>query len=323
MTSGLRDSTHSWTVVGLFAQTAHDPGQKYRQRPGLRNAVQVLDNLMPLIKKILFPVDFSDSCLGAARYVEAFAGRFEAEITLLHALAMEEAHFARELLPARQAQLDAFLTDELKHFTTQRVCVTGDPSSKIVDFARRWAPDLVMMPTHGLGAFRRLLLGSVAAKVLHDLDCPVWTGVHSEAAPPLEQIHCRRVLCAVDLAERSRTVLDWAKWLAGEYQAALGIVHATTELPPAYYGFSLEQEFAQSVSEQAKRRVEILQTAAGTAGQVYVNSGDPAKVVACAAKDFGADLVVIGRHGGKGLAGYLRPNAYGILRDSPCPAISI
>jgi nucleotide-binding universal stress UspA family protein len=36
------------------------------------------------IKKILFPVDFSEACLGASRYVEAFTGRFQAELTLLH-----------------------------------------------------------------------------------------------------------------------------------------------------------------------------------------------------------------------------------------------
>lgn len=38
------------------------------------------------IKKILFPVDFSDTCLGAARYVEAFVGHFEAELMLLHVI---------------------------------------------------------------------------------------------------------------------------------------------------------------------------------------------------------------------------------------------
>ena len=278
---------------------------------------------MPLIKKILFPVDFSDSCLGAARYVEAFAGRFEAEIMLLHAVGMGEHNLAEELLPRRKAQLDAFLLEELKYFTTQRLCVAGDPSSEIVDVARRWAPDLVMMPTHGLGAFRRLLLGSVTAKALHDLDCPVWTGIHSEAAPPLEQIHCRRILCAVDLTERSRSILDWAAWLAGEYQAVLGIVHATAELPAAFYGWNLEEEFAQSVAEEAKKGIEILQTAPVKAVQVFVNSGDPAEVVACAAKDLKADLLVTGRHSRTGIAGYLRQNAYAILRDSPCPVISI
>ncbi len=276
---------------------------------------------MPLIKRILFPVDFSDGCLGGARYVEAFAGRFEAEIMLLHVVGMGEHNLAEELLPGRRAQLGAFLADDLKYFATKRVCVTGDASSEIVNAARRWGPDLVMMPTHGLGVFRRSLLGSVTAKVLHDLDCPVWTSAHLETAPPLEEIHCRSVLCAVDLTERSRSILEWAAWLAGEYQAALGIVHATAEFPVAHYGWNREEEFAQSVSEHTARRIEILQNETGTAGQLFVSSGDPAKVVARAAKDFRADLLVIGKHGTAGA--YLRHNAYAILCDSPCPVISI
>src|ERR1700676_749757 len=136
---------------------------------------------MPQIRKILFPVDFSESCLGTARYVEALARQFEAEIMLLHAVAMGErtpAEKEEKLLPRRQAQLDAFLADELKYFTTDRACAVGDdPAEAIVDEAREWGADLVMLPTHGLGFFRRHLLGSVTAKVLYDLNCPVWTSV--------------------------------------------------------------------------------------------------------------------------------------------------
>jgi len=285
-----------------------------------------VENPMPLINKILFPVDFSDSCVSVARYVEALAGRFQARIMLLHVVGMGEGGLAlaEELLPGRKVQLDAFLADELKYFSTERVCVTGDePTPVIVDAALRWGADLVMMPTRGLGVFRRLLVGSVTAKILHDLDCPVWTSVHSDIALPLEQIHCRRILCAVDFSERSQSVLKWAAALAAEYEAALAIVHATPEMPPAYAGWSLEQEYNKSVAEQAIKEIENLQASAGTAAQVFVNSGNPPKVVAVAASDFAADLLVIGRHDGSGAAGNLRQNAYGILRDSPCPVISI
>jgi len=281
---------------------------------------------MPLINKILFPVDFSDSCLGAARYVEALAGRFEARIMLLHVVGMGEGGLtlAEERLPLRKAQLDAFLADELKYFTTERVCVTGDePASAIVDTALNWGADLVMMPTHGLGAFRRFLLGSVTAKILYDLDCPVWTSVHSDIVLPLEQIHCRRILCAIDLTDRSPGILKWAASLAAECDAALGIVHSTADLPPAVISVGLEEELRQSISEQAKMEIAKLQAIAGTAAQVFVNSGDPANAVAGAAKEFFADLLVIGRHDDSGITGYLRQNAYAILRDSPCPVISI
>jgi len=281
---------------------------------------------MPPIGKILFPVDFSDSCIGAARYVEALAGRFEARIMLLHVVGMGEGGLvlAEELLPARKAQLDAFLADELKYFTTERVCVAGDePAPFIMDAALNWGADLVMLPTHGLGVFDRLIFGSVTAKILHDLDCPVWTSIHSEAAPPLEQIHCRRILCAVDLSERSQSVLKWASGLAAVYDADLGIVHATAEMPPAVISVGLEDELVRSVSAQAKKEIESLQAIVGTAARVFVDIGDPAEVIARAATDFDADLMVIGRHDGSGLAGSLQQHAYAILRDSPCPVISV
>ena len=278
---------------------------------------------MPFIKKILFPVDFSESCIGAARYVEAFAGRFEAEIMLLHTVGMGEYHLPEELLPSRKIRLDDFLAEELKYFSTQRICMTGDPAPDIVDAARRWNPDLVMMATHGLGTFRRLLLGSVTAKVLHDLHLPIWTSVHSEAAPALENIHCRRVICALDLSARSQSILEWAASLADEYEAELALVHATEALPEAYLAGDLEGEIKRSLTENAERRLEILQQAVGISGPIFLKSGDPAKVVACAAKQFGADLLVMGRHSTTGVTGYLRQSAWDILREAPCPAISI
>ena len=272
-------------------------------------------NPVPQIKKILFPVDFSDSSVGAARHVEAFAGRFEAEIMLLHAVGMGEHTLAEELLPARKAELDAFLAAELKYFTTHRVCVTAeDPAQPIADAAQSWGPDLVMMPTHGLGFFRRHLLGSVITKTLHDVRCPVWTSVHAELTPPLEEIHYRRILCSVDLGDCSRSILEWASWLAGEHQATLGIVHAT----------AVEDGLdANYVLRQAKTRADTLQTEAGTSAEVFIDAGKPSTIVPRAAGQFGADLLVMGRHRGTGLIDDLFQNALAILGGSPCPVISI
>jgi universal stress protein A len=280
----------------------------------------VLEIPMPLIDKILFPVDFSPASFNVARYVEAFAGQFQAEIMLLHVVGPGDGELTlpEELLPMRQARLNAFLANELKYFSTQRVCVTGtEPAPEIVRAALGWQPDLVMMPTHGLGVFQRFFFGSVAAKLLLDLDCPIWTSVHSEVALPLEDIHCRRILCALDLNGRSHSVLAWAASLAAEYGADLALVHATAKIPPAVTAITLEEDFARSVSRQAETEIESLQKAVGTAALVFIGSGDPATVIAGAAKDFDADLLVIGRHeSGPG-------DAYSILRESPCPVISI
>jgi nucleotide-binding universal stress UspA family protein len=281
---------------------------------------------MPQIKKILFPVDFSKNCLGAARYVQAFAGLFEAEVMLFHAVVRGQDTLAAELLPLRKDELDKFLVEDFKYFTTHRVCkTTEDPPSAIADAARSWGPDLVMMPTHGVGYFRRHLLGSATAKTLHDLTCPVWTSLHAESAPPLEKIHCRKILCSLDSTENGRRVLEWAAWLAGQCQASLGIVHATgAPDAPASVGWYVGEEFARQVSAQAKTWIETLQSETGTSVKMFINPGHPAKVVASAAGEFGADLLVMGRHGGgAGIAGHLFQNAYAILCESPCPVISV
>lgn len=273
---------------------------------------------MSLIKKILFPVDFSSACQGTARYVEWLAGRFEAKIMLLHAVGNGEV-LVEEFLLARKAQLDRFLANELKYFTTERVFVVGQPEQEIARAEQSWRPDLIMMPTHGLGYFRRLLLGSVTAKVLHDLDTPVWTSVHAESAPQLEAIHCRRILCGIDLSARSSDVLRWAGELAAETEASLAVIHAIPGIDAESYG----REFVSYLTDQSTKRIEELKAETGVSAEVYIDPGEPAKVVACAATAYQADLVVIGRHGSDGLTGHIFQNAYSILRTSPCPVISI
>ena len=87
--------------------------------------------------------------------------------------------------------------------TVDTVVCQGDPAAVITEFAETHDVGLVMMPTHGYGRFRSLLLGSVTAKVLHDAKCPVLTDAHTEdpllwSGRPIESI-----VCAVDLAPES------------------------------------------------------------------------------------------------------------------------
>jgi nucleotide-binding universal stress UspA family protein len=278
----------------------------------------------PAIKRILFPVDFSSSSRGAARYVEEMAGRFEACIRLIHVVGPGEHNLAEELLPGRKKELEAFLAEELTCFNAQRYCVIGDdPAVRIEEAAASWPADLIMIPTHGRGAFRRMLLGSVTAKVLHDLDCPVWTSVHAEDAPPLEEIHCRHVLCAVDLEHRSETVLQWAAWFAGEHDADLSIVSATSPIPALTTGSEASDTLLATTFDIAEQGIARLKDTLGLECPAIVRLGDPTAVVTAAAEERHADLLIIGRHSGEGLLGRLMDNACSILRRSPCPVISI
>jgi nucleotide-binding universal stress UspA family protein len=252
------------------------------------------------------------------------AGRFEACIRLLHVVGPGERTLAEDLLPGRRAELEAFLGRELKFFNPQRVCLIGDdPAASIEKAARNWPADLVMMPTHGRGAFRRMLLGSVTTKVLHDLDCPVWTSVHCEYVPPLEEIHYRNILCAVDLQRRSEDVLSWAAWFACQHDAQLTIVNATSLAPAMTTAGEAANTLLGTSIDLAEEGLARLKQTLNLDCQADVRIGDAVGAVTAAAVEYCADLLIIGRHTGEGLLGRLTDNAYSILRRSPCPVISI
>lgn len=286
------------------------------------------------LTKILLPVDFSERCLGATRYAGALAAHFHSEITLLHVLEPIRYEFStlefgggvlNELVANRaaqsQKQLDAFLEDELRNVQVKRVLLEGDPARKIVEYAHAEQVKLIALPTHGYGPFRRFILGSVTAKVLHDADCPVWTGVHLEEAPSVESIAFRNVLCALDLGPQSRRTLCWAAAMASEFGARLIVCHAhpCIESRPGEY---FDHDLAKDLASSARQELEKLCEAAGNA-EILVEGGDAPHVVCRAAQQHHADLLVIGRGSAAGLFGRLRTNAYAIIRQSPCPVVSV
>ncbi len=259
-------------------------------------------------RKILFPVDFSEQSRGAARYVEALTGRFNAALTLLSA---SDPHY-NDLLPdnvaRRRERLETFFGKEFEYVPVEHVLMEGDAAVSIVKLAHDGNFDLIMMPTHGLGGFRRFLLGSVTAKVLHDADCPVWTGVHLEKAPPIEKIVFKNFLCAVNLEPHSKQVLDCAVELADEYRANLTVVHVVPVLTDAE---SIKWQIGEWLGPAAQK------------ASVRVESGEVASAVAAVAAETAVDLSVIGRNPAPGIFGRLRTDAYSIIRKSPCPVISL
>jgi nucleotide-binding universal stress UspA family protein len=263
------------------------------------------------LKHVLFPVDFSDRCRGAAAFVEALVGRFDAELILLHVIEATYNSSLEDLHASQLTHLDTFFGQDLKHLRVKRLVDHGEAARKIIECAAANHADLIMIPTRGMGIYRRLILGSTSAKVLHDADCPVWTGVHLENAPPLEAVTCNRILCAVDLKRSSARVLDWAARLAEEYQAELTVVHI---LPAS------ATKYAHS---KARGTLHRLQEAVQARARVRVETGEVSKVVAEMSGELKANLLVIGRKAEAGVLGRLEMTAYSIIRQSPCPVVSV
>ncbi len=287
---------------------------------------------MTTFKRILFPVDFSERCRAIVPYVRAMVTRFGSEVTVLHVvdlpspgigIAPPEAQSWATLIGADRMReqgktsLAHFVSTEFSGLPVTMESAEGDPATIIAEYGSN--ADLIMLPTAGRGRFRRLLLGSVTAKVLHDADTPVWTGVHAEEIAAHPPDRWKRMLCAVDDQEDSLPVFKWAEAFACEQKLDLRLVHAIAG-PDDWEGNPKLEQFLYDV---ARERLNKLQSRTGTKPEICYEFGNPAHVVRQAAYGHCADLVVIGRGAIQKPFGRLRSSAYEIIRESPCPVISV
>ena len=285
------------------------------------------------VAKILLPIDFSARSTDAADAAAVVAGHFGSELALLHVLAprfdlplptsaqMNVIHGGARA--EAEEKMKEFRSNEWGHLGVKRILREGDPARMIVEYATEEHVDLIMMPTHGYGPFRRLLLGSVTAKVLHDANCPVWTATHRPDASSSVAAKPRRIACAVDLGPRSSSIVSWAGRLCREFGASLSAIHVVASLDPLLEDYYPSPEWRGYVLEHAKADLARLLETAGANGDIHIEIGPIVGAVTDAAREVRADLLVIGRSSRDGIAGRLPTNAYAIIRESPCPVVSV
>jgi nucleotide-binding universal stress UspA family protein len=283
---------------------------------------------------ILFPVDFSERASYAGPYVEALATQFDAKVTLIHVIEPFWEGMGGEFAAFDTACIQS-LKDQLRHqlntFGVRYMpdvkydihIEDGEPSGVITRFAHKQGVDLIMMPSHGYGPFRSMLLGSVTAKVLHDAQCPVWTGAHLETTSYTRHVECRNIICAVDLGSRTVSLMQWAEQLSQSLTADLRFVHAIPSAVESWPDRQFDLEFEEALEHDARERIAVFQKEAGMSAPVCLGRGNVAAVVEQEARRHKADMVIIGRGCIQGKLGRLRTHAYGVIRQAPCPVISI
>jgi nucleotide-binding universal stress UspA family protein len=287
---------------------------------------------MNSLAKILLPVDFSERSALAVRYARELALHFHSELILAHVLPPLHSEFGIEItgsmlvdiyrsrVDQAERELNAFEPEALAGLNVRRLLLHGDPATKIVELTHQEHIDLIAMPTHGYGPFRRFILGSNTAKVLHDADCPVWTGVHIEEAHPVDAPF-RKILCAVDLGPQSARALGWASWLQREFHGHLTLIHAIAARAEPLDEPDLS--WRSGIREIAEEELLRLQRDVGAEADLLLEAGEPARVICSAAARTGAGTLVIGRGSAAGNFGRLRTNSYALIRPSPCPVVSV
>lgn len=280
------------------------------------------------ISNILFLTDFSPPSTAALHHALSVARHFAAKVYVTHVLepppvapeaaAFYEAESARE---DAEKKFGALLTEgELNDILHEIILAQGTLLPVVEKIIAEKKIDLIVVGTHGRKGFSKMMLGSIAEEIYRKADCPVLTIGPESPANPKREMRPRRILLATDLRDQAHRACNYAIAMARRHQAELTILHAIED-EVSDFGRAEQQRLGALarmdglIPKEAPLAVEP---------QMFVVRGDAAEEILRIAYGRDADLIVIGLHGGKRLAGHLPGTvAYRVVCSAPCPVLTV
>jgi nucleotide-binding universal stress UspA family protein len=292
------------------------------------------------MQTIVAATDFSGGAEGAIDWAAQLARTHGARLVLVHALLPpvsptaapefvplpaeiyeEERRAAKQALESRAAAL------RQTGCTVETVLEVGPAVTTILEAVERSSPDLLVAGTRGLTGFKRILLGSTAARLVREASCPVLT-VHPDEATRHRPIH--RILVPTDFSKDAELALETAGRIVGPVtehaRVTLLHVYRTTQLVTPWPAPVLI-EASRDVAAEARKLLE--ETAAplrqlGIEVDVQASVGDPPEMIDEEARRISADLIAMGTHGRSGLKRlFMGSTAERVLPAAPCPVLTV
>ncbi len=288
-----------------------------------------------LPRSILVPTDFSPPAERAVRLAAAMAAAADGEVHLLHVrMLLADPHLDEVHRRRLEELLEA--TDREVHRTLEGLGAAADVPVRthvvrgltvdeaVLEAVDTHGCDLVVMGTHGHRGLRRLLLGSVAERVVHAARVPV-VAVRGDA--PVEGVP-RRLLVATDFSETADEALAWAAAWARRVAGSVTVLHAVEPVVyPEFYAVDIfpedladriEARSSEALADLARRHL------ADVPHETMVVSGRAATAVAGAAEPGRFDLLVVGHRGLSALEeAVLGSVAERVVREARIPVVTV
>jgi nucleotide-binding universal stress UspA family protein len=300
---------------------------------------------MTTIKQILCATDLSPASEPAWEEACLLGRLLGAEVLLLYVqsslLAPVEGYFPPHLQQewlnqARQetqTALDARLAQARDRNVKARArLVEGGAADRIVEVAREEACDLIVVGTRGRSGISRVLLGSVADRVVRTAARPVLT-VRPQALAN-RPAALTRILYVTDFSPAARAVWPWVVALAGPAGAAVDLLHVIPHpIPDRQLAPAMVAQMARALEEQGEAQAErFLQESQRTwSGRLprerihlLVGPGVVAEQILHRAESRGADIIALGTRGWSGLPRWMLGSvAQQIIQTAPCPVLTV
>jgi nucleotide-binding universal stress UspA family protein len=171
----------------------------------------------------------------------------------------------------------------------------------ILDEAAREHADLIVMGTHGLGGFRKLLLGSTTERVLRRANTTLLVVPHQDRqAVTLEsdgpRFNLTLILAATDFSDASTEACHWAATLAQRLATPLLLTHVVVPVSVPAQWQSYVAEVDEERARTARARLDTLskELDTGVHHEAVVSVGRPAEAIASLARERDAGLIAVG-----------------------------
>jgi nucleotide-binding universal stress UspA family protein len=218
-----------------------------------------------------------------------------------------------DLVKQREKMLESLAAEvheKLPHCKVTIELASGDAKACVVDAAKEWPADMVLLGSRGHKGLELILLGSVSQGIVMSSPCPV---VIVKSGPGASHGGFRKVLLTIDSSPYARAALDWVLRLQWCEDTVFKLITAIPPHPSKLFDAASVGEGAGSLAayhdqlrataaNELQLFADELEKAFGPDKvSIEVGAGDPREVILEIADAFPADLIVMGSHGTTGL----------------------
>jgi nucleotide-binding universal stress UspA family protein len=291
----------------------------------------VFANKLVSFANILVATDFSPVSDRALEYALSVARRYDSQIYLTHVIPVSaDAMLAPEIaITSNDAQRRAAEEEIAAILESGRM--RGVPHEVLIEEGALWPAverlvkkydiDLIVVGTHGIGAVRKMLLGSGAEEIFRQARRPVLTVGPAVAGETRHEVAYRNILLATNFGVGAEREAAYAFSLAQEHGARLTLLNV---IPHA--GDSAAPRVAAERDQGARQLKELLPAGseAWCCPEFRTAVGEPVEQILRVAGEIQADLIVMGAKPRKGLAGHVpHTKASRVVGSAPCPVLTI
>lgn len=268
-------------------------------------------------KPVLVPVDYSEASLQAVRVAKSVAGA-DADVTVIYVA--QDYDLTLHPLTWVGGPLPSYQEERLLHGLRQRIrendlgdvnlaIRVGDPGTQVCEFAKKLGCKLIVVPSHGRHGLSRLLMGSVAERIIRHCHCSVLVLRHTKEADsagetPVDFFPRRSVVVPIDFSATSSMAIETALEVASS-RDRIHIVSIVPELDLSELG----ETGLTSDEDRIDRCLEYMSRYLTEHGygslQMHASVGDPGTRIIEHAAKVNADLIVMPSHGRHGLQRWL------------------